>query len=390
MLEKFAKNADEIIGASEIQKKLAAGKQLIIKHGVDPTTKQLHLGYLVNYRVMRRFQEEGHKVVLLLGDFTGRIGDPTDKIEARQGQKKEALREKAQNIIRLAKEVLIKDKLEIRYNSEWWDNMKLDDFMKIAKKISAARLWERDMFEKRIKAKKPVWVHEFLYPILQAQDSVELSSDLTVIGSDQKFNELMARDLQKENGQEPQALIIMPILPGTDGKDKMSQSLNNAISIDEDPKEIYGKIMSMPDSNILPYFKLLTDIDPQEIKKIETGMTAGSHNPRDAKMKLAREIITFLVSNEAAIEAEKAFKEVFQKNKVPEKMATFTIDKDIFILDILIQAGLVSSRTAGRRVIEQKGVKLNNKEINDPMLKISKENCPLILQKGKRHFIEIR
>jgi len=388
-LNEITKGAVEIIGKQELEQKLVSGKKLRIKHGVDPNTTQLHLGYIVNYRVMRRFQDLGHTVILLLGDFTGRIGDPTDKLEARQGLSGEALKNNAKILIKVATKILDKNKLEIRYNSEWWDKMKLDDFLKIAKGVSATRLWERDMFERRIKQGKPVWTHEFIYPILQAQDSVELKSDLTVIGSDQKFNELLARELQKNVGQSSQALIIMPILPGTDGEEKMSQSLNNGIGIDEKPSEIYGKIMSMPDKNILPYLTLLTDISEKEVTVIKTEMLSGVRNPRDTKMQLAREIIRMLYSEKEAKLAEESFRAIFQKKEDPKNIKVHNIERETFLLDILVKTNLSSSRTEARRLIEQKAVKLNDKVVEDVMFKIEKKDCPIVLKKGKRFFIKV-
>jgi len=388
-LNEITKGAVEIIGKQELEQKLVSGKKLRIKHGVDPNTTQLHLGYIVNYRVMRRFQDSGHTVILLLGDFTGRIGDPTDKLEARQGLSEEVLKNNAKILIKAATKILDKNKLEIRYNSEWWDKMKLDNFLKIAKGVSATRLWERDMFERRIKQGKPVWTHEFIYPILQAQDSVELESDLTVIGSDQKFNELLARELQKNAGQLSQALVIMPILPGTDGEEKMSQSLNNGIGISEKPSEIYGKIMSMPDKNILPYLTLLTDISEKEVTVIKTEMLSGVRNPRDIKMQLAREIIRMLYSEKEARLAEKSFKAIFQKKEDPENIRTYNLEKEAFLLDILIKTKLAESRGDARRLIEQKAVKLDDKVIEDVMFKVEKKDCPFVLKKGKRFFVKI-
>ncbi len=388
-LEELTKASLEVIGGDELQKKLMSGKELRIKHGVDPTTSQLHLGYVVNYRVMRRFQDKGHKVILLLGDFTGRIGDPTDKLEARRGQSRSILKKNAASIIKLATKILNKNKLEVRYNSEWWDKIKLGDFLEIAKKISAARLWERDMFEKRLQKGKPVWTHEFLYPILQAYDSVMLQSDLTVIGSDQKFNELLGRELQKEFGQEPQALILMPILPGIDGKEKMSQSLGNTIGIDEAPEEIYGKIMSMPDKNILTYFALLTDISPQELAIMKTELLSGVRHPKNVKMKLAREIITMLYSESEAQAAEKHFVSVFQKKEIPESLQEYKIKEQAFVLDILVETGLAQSRSEARRLIEQGGIKVGDRLIDDPLTKIKKSDCPVVLRKGKRFFVKI-
>ncbi|MFA6436941.1 MAG: tyrosine--tRNA ligase [Candidatus Paceibacterota bacterium] len=388
-LDDIIRGSTEVIGQAELEKKIKSGKKLRVKHGADPTTTKIHLGYVVNYRVMRRFQDAGHTVIFLLGDFTGRIGDPTDKLEARQGQSKEVLRKNAEAMVGLVTKILNKDRLEIRYNSEWWDKTNLDDFLKIAKKVSATRLWERDMFEKRTKQGKPVWTHEFLYPILQAQDSVELDSDLTVIGSDQKFNELLARELQKEAGQVPQALVLMPILPGIDGEEKMSQSLGNIIAIDEAPEEIYGKIMSMPDKNILTYFGLLTDIKYDDLLTMKTEMVSQVRNPRDVKMQLAREIVKMLYSESEASKAEEYFKSVFQKKEIPDEIGTYKLEKDDFIIDLLVKTKLAPSRTEARRLVEQGGIKVNDQIIDDPMMRIKKADCPAIIRKGKRFFVKV-
>lgn len=388
-LKELTKGSLEIIGEKELNDKLLSGKRLRIKHGVDPNTSQLHLGYIVNYRVMRRFQDIGHTVVLLLGDFTGRIGDPTDKLEARRGLDKETLRKNAASIVKLATKILDKNRLEIRYNSEWWDKIKLGDFLGIAKKVSAARLWERDMFEKRLRQKRPVWTHEFLYPILQAYDSVMIKSDLTIIGSDQKFNELLGRELQKEFHQDQQALVLMPILPGIDGREKMSQSLGNTIGIDEKPEEIYGKIMSMPDTNIISYLRLLTDVSQDEITVIKTEILTGVRNPRDVKMRLAREVVTELYSQKDALEAEEIFKKIFQKKELPDKMQTISIDSEAFVLDILVDARLAGSRSEARRLIEQGAIRIDDQVISDPMTKIQKTDCPTVLRKGKRFFVKL-
>jgi tyrosyl-tRNA synthetase len=388
-LDDIIRGSVEAIGQAELEEKIRSGKKLRVKHGADPTTTKIHLGYVVNYRVMRRFQDAGHTVVFLLGDFTGRIGDPTDKLETRQGQSKEVLRKNAKAMVSLVTKILDKDRLEIRYNSEWWDKTNLDDFLKIAKKVSATRLWERDMFEKRTKQGKPVWTHEFLYPILQAQDSVELDSDLTVIGSDQKFNELLARELQKEAGQIPQSLVLMPILPGIDGEEKMSQSLGNTIAIDEAPEEIYGKTMSMPDKNILTYFALLTDIKYDALLTMKTEMISGVRNPRDVKMQLAREMVKMLYSESEADKAEEHFKSVFQKKEIPDEIGTYKLEKDDFIIDLLVKTKFAPSRAEARRLVEQGGIGVDDKIIDDPMTRIKKSDCPIVIRKGKRFFVKV-
>ncbi len=388
-MPKFNKNilnrVEEQIGADAILKKIRAGKKLRIKYGVDPTVSTLHLGHGVVLRMIRKFQDAGHKAVILWGDFTARIGDPSDKLDPRAGLTKKEIEKNIKPYLKELTKILdtSRAKLEVRRNSEWYDKMNLQDFLDIAKNVSAVRIFERDMFQERIKKGKPVWTHEFLYPILQGFDSVMLESDLTIIGSDQKFNELMAREIQKIYNQEPQALLIMPILPGTDGKEKMSQSLGNLIGLSEKPKEQYGKIMSLPDSVLHTYFKLLTDFEEKEIiKKLK--------NPRDAKMELAREIVAWLHSKKAVATAEKEFVRVFQKKKAPAKMPIFkTRLVSINIVDLLLETGLVTSKSEARRLIKEKGIKINKIAVEDPNQKVFVSKRGFTLQKGKRYFIKV-
>lgn len=389
-LQQFARGALEIIGEQELKAKLASGKKLRIKQGIDPTAPDLHLGYLVTHALMRRFQENGHTVVLLWGDFTARIGDPTDKLDAREGKSLSQINANIKKLEPALTKVFEKKGLEIRRNSEWWDKMRLEEFLKIAKLVSATHLWERDMFSQRTKKGKPVWSHEFLYPILQGYDSVMLEADVTVIGSDQKFNELIARDLQKHFGQSRQALIIMPILTGLDGLQKMSQSLGNYVAIDEEPSEMFGKLMSMPDSNIIPYFKLLTDIESGKLERFEHELSERTINPRDLKMKLAHTIVTRLHSLEAADKAQSNFVKIFQEKKGPNQIKTISVNRpEINIIDLLLKTGLASSRTEARRLVEQGGIKAESKVVTaiDESMRIPKEG--LTLQRGKRHFVRV-
>lgn len=389
-LDQLTRGAVEIIGKKELEKKLKKGKKLRVKHGIDPTKPRFHLGYTVIFEVMRRFQEQGHKSVLLFGDFTGRIGDPTDKEDAREGLSKDKLQKNGQKLIRQAKKVLPEEGLEIRWNSEWWDRTNLKKFLNVAKHVSAARLWERDMFQKRLKNEKPVWTSELLYPILQGYDSVKLEADLTVIGSDQKFNELLAREVQKEHNQDPQALVIMPLLVGTDGTEKMSQSLENDIGIEEKPYSMYSKLMSMPDSNILPYFKLLTSVSADKLKEIENKLTDSKTNPKNLKQDLARKITTRFHSQKEAEKAEAKFQRVFEEKKPPQKMPEYETDKkEKPIKDLLVETELADSGSEAFRLIKQGGVKVDKETVKDPHKKIKIPPSGIILQRGKRRFVRV-
>lgn len=383
-LKDLCRGAVEIIGEDELNKKLSSAKTLRVKHGVDPTAPDLHLGYAVNYQVMRRFQDAGHTAVIILGDFTARIGDPTDKLEPRTGLKVQQIKENAKSMLAQMGRILRKDRLEMRRNSEWWGRMKLEEFLKIAKNISAARLWERDMFQQRLGRGRPVWTHEFLYPILQGYDSVAIEADLTVVGSDQKFNELVARDVQGRFGQQPQSLVVMPILTGLDGKEKMSQSLGNYVGLADSPQDMFGKLMSMPDSNVLSYAKLLTDIDVKEVEKLMTT------NPRDAKALVTRKIVARFHSSHLAISAQQDFERVFQEKQLPKKIPTIKVgDVAVVLVDLLIKARLASSRSQARRVISEGGVRIDGQIKKDPHQQIKIPSRGLVIQRGKRHFARL-
>lgn len=389
-LDQLTRGAVEIIGKEELEKKLHKGKKLRVKHGIDPTKPRFHLGYSVIFEVMRRFQEKGHKSVLLFGDFTGRIGDPTNQEAPRKGLSKDQLQKNGKQLIRQAKKVLPEEGLEIRWNSEWWDRTSLEEFLNVAKYVSAARLWERDMFQKRLNKGRPVWTHELLYPILQGYDSVKLEADLTVIGSDQKFNELLAREVQKAHNQSPQALVIMPLLVGIDGKKKMSQSLENDIGIEENAYSMYSKIMSMPDSNILPYFRLVTSVPWSEIKKIEENLKNPDYNPKQAKAELAYKIVTRFHSQQEAKKAEAKFQRVFKEKKLPQKMPQYkTSKKEKPIKNLLLETGLADSGSEAFRLVKQGGIKVDQEKIKDPHKKIKIPPNGVVLQRGKRQFIRV-
>ncbi len=379
------KGASEVIGWENAEKKIQSGKKLRIKHGIDPTAPDLHLGYAVVYTVLRRFQDAGHTVIFLIGDFTTRIGDPTDKDVTRPVLSPEQIKKNVESCLNQVGKILDLSTLEIRYNSEWWDTTTLQDFMNIARHVSASRLWERDMFERRLSHGGTVATHEFLYPLLQGYDSVMLESDATVIGSDQTFNELMGRELQEDYKQTPQAIITMPLLRGTDGVRKMGQSLGNYIGIMESPQEQYGKIMSIPDELMPDYFELLTDVPRADI---EFRLQESEVNPRDIKMELARVIVTRMHSEKDAHDAEHHFVEQFQKGNIEDAPKVHVGSNEIGVVDALIRGELITSKTDARRVIEQGGVSIGDEVVTSPDHIITLTSEGILLRKG-RHYIHL-
>lgn len=377
--ELLTRGVKEVVVKKELEKKLRSGKRLRVKHGVDPTTKDLHIGYAVVYEKLRILQEMGHQIVFLIGDFTARFGDPTDESKSRKMRSKKEVEDCAQNYIKQIGKILDIKKTEIRRNSEWFDKFNGQDMLELESRFTVARMLERDMFQERIRKGEEIAYHEPVYPMLQAYDSVMLKSNLTVIGTDQLFNEFRARDLQEKYKQAPQDLIAMKMLIGTDGKQKMSQSLGNYIGITESPDQQYGKIMSIPDDLIPHYFELATRV---LLKKIEK-------NPRDAKARLAREIVAIYHGKTAAQKAEKEFDRVFKEKQVPSKLKSYKLStKKPIILDLLVQTKLAPSKAEAKRLVEQGGVKIDKKVINDWREKISIKPGA-ILQVGKRRFIKL-
>jgi len=379
------KGVEKVIKRQELSKKLMSKRKLRVKHGVDPTTKDLHLGHSVVYLKLKELQVLGHKIVFLIGDFTGRFGDPSEKLETRTLKPKKEVRSLAQNYLRQVGKVLDLKKTEVRYNSEWYDKMKADELLMLMSRFTTARMLERDMFQERMKKGLDIGLHEPVYPVLQAYDSVMLKSDLTVCGIDQLFNELQARDLQEKFGQKPQDIIATKILIGTDGKRKMSQSLGNYIGIEEKPEEQYGKVMSIPDELIFNYFELTTKISLRELSSLKKGRS----NPRDLKARLAREIVAMYHNKTAAEKAEREFEKVFKKKELPTDIPKIKIKRAKFnILDLLVRAKLVSSKSEAKRLILQGGVKIDGEKQKD-----WKKNVEIkkgrIIQVGKRKFVKI-
>jgi len=379
--EVLSRGIEKVIKKEDLLKKLKSGKKLRIKHGIDPTTKDLHLGHSVVYLKLKELQDLGHKIVFLIGDFTARFGDPAGKLESRSLRPKKETKALAKNYLKQVGRILDLKKTEIRYNGEWYDKMKADELLILMSNFTSARMLERDMFQERIRKGLDIGFHEPVYPVLQAYDSVMLKSDLTVCGTDQLFNEIKGRELQEKFGQKGQDIMATKILIGLDGKKKMSQSLGNYIGIEEEPKEQYGKIMSIPDNLIFNYFELITRVPLRGIKE--------DTSPRGLKARLAREIVTMYHSKKVAQQAEKEFNKIFKEKGLPTKIPGIKVNrKKINILDLLVKTKLVSSKAEAKRLIEQKGVKIDSKVQKDwkAIIEIKKG---LIIQVGKRRFAKI-
>lgn len=386
--ELFTRRVDSIIGENELRQALQSGKKLRIKHGVDPTTPDLHLGYSVVYHKLREFQNLGHTVVFLIGNFTARFGDPSDRKLMRNLRHAKEVDQLAKNYLKQAFTILDPNKTEVRYNAEWYDKMSAEDLVKIMTHFTYSQMIERDMFQKRIKEKAEIGFHEPLYPILQGYDSVMIKSDITVIGTDQTFNEMRGRDLQRDFGQEPQGIMSVPLLVGTDGHNKMSQSLGNYIGITEGPSEQYGKIMSIPDNLIYPYFEMVTTVDRSTLNQIKKRLNDKTANPRDLKMELAHTIVEMYHGGSKADAAQKNFVRVFQQGGKPTDITEATITKDTPLLDFLVSQKLIPSKTEGRRLIEQRGIKVDDKPVTEIDF-ILKAKTAATIQVGKRKFIKV-
>lgn len=375
---------EEIIGRAELENKLLSGKKLTVKFGADPTRPDLHLGHAVALRKMREFQELGHKVVFLIGDATTKIGDPTGKDKTRPMMSEAEIKKNAATYVKQASKILKTDKklLEIRFNSEWFSKMSFYDFLKLMTMTTTARVLERDMFQKRMKDGRDVGLHELMYPIMQGYDSVILKDDVAMLGNDQKFNELFGRHYQEKFGQTPQAMMIMKLLVGTDGKEKMSKSLDNYIGITENADQIYGKIMSIPDGVLEEYFELATELDFGKIKE---------KNPRDTKMRLAYEVAKIYHGEKATRKAQENFVKVFQRKEAPAKIKFLKVSADkIKLTEFMIKAGMAMSISDARRKIEQGGVSLGGKKIIDYKFELNKkDHNSKIIKVGKLHFCRI-
>ena len=389
-LELIKRGIDEVLTEDDLVSKLKSKKQLTVKVGFDPTAPDLHLGHTVILNKMRHFQDLGHKVVFLIGDFTGRIGDPSGKNKTRPSLDKEELEKNAKTYSDQVFKILNKDLTDIRFNSEWCEDLGADGIIGLASKYNLGRMLERDDFSKRYKANQQIAIHEFLYPLIQAYDSIALNADVEMGGTDQKFNLLVGRELQRAFDQEPQVCITLPILEGLDGTNKMSKSLDNYVGIDEGPDEMFGKIMSISDDLMWRWFELLSFRPISEVNELKKEVKSGM-NPRDTKILLAEEIIERFHSKEDAENAKNTFLDRFQKGAKPKDIETFSIslDDDIAIGNLLKESGLVQSTSEAMRLVKQGAVKINDEKIDDPKLSIEK-NQELLVQVGKRRFLKIK
>lgn len=386
------KGVDDLIDEKELREKLIKsekeGKPMIVKLGLDPSAPDIHLGHTVVLRKMKQLQDLGHQIVIIIGDFTGKIGDPTGKSKARKALTTEQVLANAKTYEEQIFKVLDKEKTIVRFNSEWLAKLNFEDVIKLAATITVARMLEREDFKKRYEGQMPISVHEFFYPLMQAYDSIALEADIELGGTDQRFNLLMGRSLQREFGMESQIVIMMPLIEGLDGKEKMSKSLGNYIGIDEEAGIMYQKSMEIPDELIIKYYNLVTDVHPDEVNKIESQLKEGSVNPRDIKMNLAREIVTLYHGEESAKEAEERFKSVFQKGQIPEDIQTIQIKEDGFdLIEVLVSNEIVKSKSEVRRLASQGGVKVNGEKVED-LSTIVKES-ELVVQIGKKKFVKI-
>lgn len=383
----------EIIPEEDLVKKLENSiktkKPLNIKLGCDPSRPDLHLGHSVVLRKLRQFQDLGHQAILIIGDFTGMIGDPSGKSKTRPSLTLAETRQNGQSYFEQATKILSSQRVTMQYNSEWLDKMSFVDVIRLASKYTVARMLERDDFTVRYKAGEPISVHEFLYPLAQAMDSVAIHADVELGGTDQKFNLLVGRDIQREFGQEPQVILMMPILAGTDGVEKMSKSLDNYIGVSDTPKDIYGKTLSIPDKLIYQYCELATDIPKKELLEIKKSLENPNSNPRDTKRTLARTFVRMYHSQEAATAAEEEFDRIFVEKSIPDDIEEFIVSAPMTIIALIVEAKLAVSKSEARRLIDQGGVSIDGERVSDPNALLP-DKSEFILKVGKRRFLKVK
>lgn len=380
----------DVIVKEDLKKKLMSGKQLRIKLGIDPTGFDLHLGHMVVVHKLKEFQDLGHQIILLFGNFTGRIGDPTGKNETRPMRTQEELEANAKDYMKQAGALLDVSKVEVRWNAEWLAPLSFADVVTLASQFTVAQMLERDMFQDRIKANQPISVHEFMYPLMQGYDSVALKADVELGGTDQTFNLLAGRTLQKAYGQEPQNILTVPILVGTDGSMKMGKSTGNYIAVAETPEDMYGKTMSIPDDLILNYFELAGRADGARLAEVSKRLKDGE-NPRNLKMELARELVRLYKGEDEALRAEEHFKTVHQKKEIPDEIEEVTLGKATWnIVDLISELKLAATKSDARRLVEGGGVKWESEKVEDVKREVGLTGEAKLLQVGKRNFRRVR
>ena len=391
-IDMIQQGVEEIIPIDELKHKLDRGqksnKPLTVKLGCDPSRPDLHIGHAVVLRKLRQFQDLGHKAVLVIGDFTAMIGDPSGRNKTRPQLTLEEAKSNAESYIEQAKIILDINSLKICNNAQWLNTMNFSDVVGLASKYTVARMMERDDFEKRYKSEIPITIHEFLYPLAQAMDSVHLKADIEIGGTDQKFNLLVGRDIQREFGQDPQIILTVPLMEGTDGVEKMSKSYDNHIGLTDSYDEMYGKTLSIPDNMIEKYFLLGANADEKKMKEIKNSLNDGKTNPRDIKRELARKIVAIYHSDVLAKKAETNFDKIFIGKEVPDNIPEVKLDKDELLVDIIASNKLVSSKSEARRLIDQGAVKIDDEKCLDRDQIINKGKS-IIIKVGKRRFLKV-
>ncbi|HLF19435.1 MAG TPA: tyrosine--tRNA ligase [Bacteroidota bacterium] len=394
-MDLIKRGASEIIPedalARKIEKSIKSNKLLNIKLGCDPSRPDLHLGHSVVLRKLRQFQDLGHQAILIIGDFTGMIGDPSGRNKTRPSLTLEETRRNGQTYFEQATKILSAQRITMLYNSEWLAKMTFADVIHLASKYTIARMLERDDFTQRYKAGEPISVHELLYSLAQAMDSVVIKADVELGGTDQKFNLLVGREIQREYGLEPQVAVTMPILPGTDGVEKMSKSLDNFIGINEPAREIYGKTMRIPDALIYSYFELTTDVSNKDLKEIKKQLQEKSLNPRDMKRRLARALVTLYHNDSSAVKSEEEFDRIFVEKSLPDEIREFRLKSGNGISSVgalLTATQLVSSKGEARRLVEQGGVSIDGERVTDVNAPLPKKK-EFIVKVGKRRFLKV-
>ncbi|WP_026881915.1 tyrosine--tRNA ligase [Clostridium akagii] len=387
-LKIILKGTEDIIGMEGLKEKLAENRPLTIKLGLDPSAPDIHLGHTVVLRKVKALQDLGHNVVLIIGDFTGMIGDPTGKSKTRKSLTKADVITNANTYKEQIFKVLDKNKTQVRFNSQWLSKLTMENALNLAATTTVARMLERDDFKNRYESQTPISIHEFFYPLLQGYDSVAIKADIELGGTDQRFNVLMGRTLQKENGQNPQSTIFMPLLEGIDGVKKMSKSLGNYIGINEDPNTIYEKTMGIPDNMIIKYYELITDLHPDDINIIKELLSKSTTNPRDIKMNLSKEIVKMYYDQNASIKAEERFKSIFQKKQIPDDINILCVNKSNFdIADVLVKNKIVPSKSEFRRLASQGALRINGNKIFNILEIPASER--MLIQIGKKIFVKI-
>ncbi len=389
-LKLIKKGTIEIISEEELLKKLKENRPLIVKAGFDPTAPDLHLGHTVLLQKLRTFQQLGHTIFFIIGDFTAMIGDPSGRDKTRPPLSKEQVLENAKTYKEQVFKVLDPEKTVVIFNSEWLGKLSAEDIVKLTAKYTVARMLEREDFKNRFKENVPISIHEFLYPLFQAYDSVAIKADVELGGSDQRFNLLIGRDIQKEYEiEKPQVAILLPLLVGTDGVKKMSKSYGNYIGITEQPEDMFGKIMSISDELMWQYWELLTDLTVEKIEQLKEDVAKGIVHPMEVKKQLGMYIVERFHNKEAAIKSKEHFEKVHSKREIPDDIPTLSLDiKELELFELLFTTNLVESKAEAKRLIKQGGVKINGEKITDPLLKVnlSKE---IVIQAGKRKFLKV-